>query len=80
MFYLLHRENQIGSLEEIKKLSNLQCLRTVILTDNPVYDVKDYRLEVRVCLVNLRRLDKDIYTMEENEEADELAIQRMQPT
>ncbi|CAH8646165.1 unnamed protein product [Schistosoma intercalatum] len=78
--YLNVRENQIGSLEEIKKLSNLQCLRTVILTDNPVYDVKDYRLEVRVCLVSLRRLDKDIYTMEENEEADELAIQRMQPT
>lgn len=78
--YLNVRENQIGSLEEIKKLTSLQRLRTVILTDNPVYDVKDYRLEVRVCLVNLRRLDKDIYTTEENEEADELAMQRMQPT
>ncbi|KAK4474876.1 hypothetical protein MN116_001988 [Schistosoma mekongi] len=76
--YLNLRENQIGSLEEIKKLSSFQSLRTLILTDNPVYDVKDYRLEVRVLLLNLRRLDKDVYTTEENEEADELAMQRMQ--
>ncbi|TNN16965.1 Leucine-rich repeat-containing protein [Schistosoma japonicum] len=78
--YLNLRENQIGSLEEIKKLSSFQSLRTVILTDNPVCDVKDYRLEVRVSLLNLRRLDKDVYTTEENEEADDLAMQRMQAT
>ncbi|CAH8587780.1 unnamed protein product [Schistosoma turkestanicum] len=78
--YLNVRENRIGSLEEIKKLTSFKCLRTIILTDNPVYDIKDYRLEVRVCLLNLRRLDKDIYTTEENEEADELAKQRMEST
>ncbi|CAH8873317.1 unnamed protein product [Trichobilharzia szidati] len=78
--YLNVRENQIGSLEEIKKLTGFSHLRTLILADNPVYDTKDYRLEVRVSLLSLRRLDKDVYTAEENEEADELATQRMQAT
>ncbi|KAF5402757.1 hypothetical protein PHET_03502 [Paragonimus heterotremus] len=44
--------------------------------ENPIYDLKDYRLEMRINLQTLRRLDKDTYTAEENDEADKIAEER----
>ncbi|CAL8072709.1 unnamed protein product [Calicophoron daubneyi] len=74
--YLNLRENVIDTMDEIDKLVRLPRLRTVILIDNPLCELKDYRLEMRVTLLSLRRLDKEMYTPEENEEADILAEQR----
>ncbi|CAH8632784.1 unnamed protein product [Dicrocoelium dendriticum] len=74
--YLNLRENMIASMKEVKKLRVLPSLETIILLDNPIYDTKAYRLEMRVSIKTLRRLDKDVYTAEENEEADQLAEMR----
>ncbi|KAF8565906.1 hypothetical protein P879_09653, partial [Paragonimus westermani] len=74
--YLNLRENAIGLLDEINKLAALPRLQTLILLENPIYNLKDYRLEMRINLQTLRRLDKDTYTPEENDEADKIAEER----
>ncbi|VDP80889.1 unnamed protein product [Echinostoma caproni] len=76
--YLNLRENMIDSMEEIEKLQPLNRLQTMILLENPIFEMKDYRLEMRVAVQSLRRLDKEVYTSQENEEADLLADQRKQ--
>ncbi|KAG5452865.1 Leucine-rich repeat-containing protein 23 [Clonorchis sinensis] len=74
--YLNMRENRVRSTDYLDQLSLLSNLRTVILLDNPVCEMKDYRLEMRVNIQSLRRLDKETYTKEENQDADLMAEQR----
>ncbi|KAA3675197.1 uncharacterized protein DEA37_0007641 [Paragonimus westermani] len=74
--YLNLRENAIGLLDEVNKLAAFPRLQTLILLENPIYNLKDYRLEMRINLQTLRRLDKDTYTPEENDEADKIAEER----
>ncbi|THD28769.1 Leucine-rich repeat-containing protein 23 [Fasciola hepatica] len=76
--YLNLRENFIDSMGEIEKLQQLPRLQTMIFLENPIIEMKDYRLEMRVTVPSLRRLDKDVYTEQENEEADLLLEQRRQ--
>lgn len=48
----------------------------VLLSENPVADEDDYRIEVLISLRRLERLDKDEYTEEERQEAEEVIIDR----
>lgn len=50
----------------------------ISFAENPIYEMKDYRLEMRVTVPSLRRLDKEVYTAQENEEADLLLEQQKQ--
>ena len=44
----------------------------VCLTECPVSDEDDYRIEVLISLRRLERLDKDEYTDDERQEAEEV--------
>ena len=44
----------------------------VYLTECPVSDEDDYRIEVLISLRRLERLDKDEYTDDERQEAEEV--------
>ncbi|TPP60214.1 hypothetical protein FGIG_07027 [Fasciola gigantica] len=71
------------TLETVPKLQYLNLRLIVIIVsflseENPIFEMKDYRLEMRVTVPSLRRLDKDVYTEQENEEADLLLAQRRQ--
>lgn len=46
--------------------------------ENPVTEEDDYRLEVLIALRKIERLDKDEYTEEERNEAEEIYEQRLQ--
>jgi len=75
--YLNMRGSKISSLKsEIKKLKCLPMLRGLILKDSPVAKEEEYRIEIIMNLRNLERLDKDIFTDEERQEAQELYRQR----
>ena len=45
---------------------------SIIFVENPVADEDDYRIEVLITLRRLERLDKDEYTEEERQEAEEV--------
>ena len=47
-------------------------LRGLILKDTPVAKEEEYRIEVIMNIRNLERLDKDIFTDEERQEAQEV--------
>ncbi|KAM5149051.1 nischarin isoform 2-T2 [Mantella aurantiaca] len=65
--------NKISQVEEIKTIGNLPCLETVILTDNPVTIIPDYRTKIlaqfgdraaEVCLDNTATTGKELDTVE----------------
>ena len=64
------------SVKEAAKLKDLSFLRALALSENPVAEEDDYRLEVLIALRRLERLDKDEYTDEERHEAEEIYEQR----
>ncbi|XP_028393547.1 leucine-rich repeat-containing protein 23-like [Dendronephthya gigantea] len=76
--YLNFRGNSISDMKEIDKLKCLPLLRAVVLMENPVADDDDYRIEVLISLRRLERLDKDEYTEDERQEAEEIHEQRRQ--
>ena len=47
-------------------------LRGLILKDSPVAKEEEYRIEIIMNLRNLERLDKDIFTDEERQEAQQV--------
>ena len=47
---------------------------TFCFVENPVADEDDYRIEVLISLRRLERLDKDDYTEDERQEAEEVII------
>lgn len=57
----------------------MQCLpmiRALVLSSTPLASEDDYRLEILVTLRRLERLDKDEYSEEEKQEAEEVYEQR----
>lgn len=69
----LDRGTKISALKpEIKKIKCLPMLRGLILKDTPVAKEEEYRIEVIMNIRNLERLDKDIFTDEERQEAQEV--------
>lgn len=46
-----------------------------VLSENPVADEDDYRIEVLISLRRLERLDKDEYTEDERQEAEEVCLE-----
>jgi len=75
--YLNLRGTRISALKpEIKKIKCLPMLRGLILREAPVSKEEEYRIEVIMNIRNLERLDKDIFTDEERQEAQELYRQR----
>lgn len=48
------------------------------MTDNPVADEDEYRLEVLIALRRIERLDKDEYNEDERQEAQDIYEQRRQ--
>jgi len=74
--YINLRGNLLTSVKESQKLKELPFLRALALSENPVADEDDYRLEVLIALRTLERLDKDEYTDEERHEAEEIYEQR----
>ena len=63
-------------MKETNKLKSLPFLRALALSENPVADEDDYRLEVLIAVRTLERLDKDEFTDEERHEAEEIYEQR----
>ena len=76
--YLNLRGNNISDIKEVEKLKCLPLLRALVLMENPVADDDDYRIEVLITLRRLERLDKDEYTEDERQEAEEIHEQRRQ--
>ena len=75
--YINLRGTYVSSLKtEIPKLKCLPMLRGLVLKDAPVSREEEYRIEVIINLRNLERLDKDTFTDEERQEAQDLYRQR----
>ncbi|PAA61542.1 hypothetical protein BOX15_Mlig021015g2 [Macrostomum lignano] len=74
--YLNMRGNGISSLRELNKLKCLPMLRAVVLSENPIAEDDEYRLEVLTVLRKVIRLDKDEYQDDEREEAEARYEQR----
>ncbi|KAI8930289.1 hypothetical protein BC831DRAFT_440006 [Entophlyctis helioformis] len=68
--YLNLRSNKVATLAEVDKLKVLPALRILILAENPVDQVENYRLEVVMRLGKLERLDKEMISPEEREDAN----------
>lgn len=70
--YVNLRGNLITSVKEFTKMKLLPFLRALALSENPVADEDDYRMEVLIALRTLERLDKDEFNDEERHEAEEI--------
>eukprot|EP00117_Sycon_ciliatum_P030915 scpid66567/ scgid24282/ Leucine-rich repeat-containing protein 23 len=62
--------------EEISKLQNLHMLRALVLKGCGVEEIEDYRIEVLSYARRLERLDKDPFTDDERQEAEEKQAER----
>jgi len=69
--YINLRANNVDKMEEVKKLAILPKLTELVLTDNPLVEEEDYRLEVLCRVRRLDRLDKDPFDEDEREQAQE---------
>ncbi|KAJ8259698.1 hypothetical protein GJAV_G00172390 [Gymnothorax javanicus] len=68
--YINVRGNQVSSPRALASLDEVaNSLKTLVLTENPLAEVEDYRLLVLSRLSNLERLDKEQVSPEEREEA-----------
>ncbi|XP_068699352.1 leucine-rich repeat-containing protein 23-like [Montipora capricornis] len=76
--YINLRGNNITDIKEVGKLKCLPLIRALLLMECPVSDEDDYRIEVLISLRRLERLDKDEYTDDERQEAEEIYEQRRQ--
>ncbi|XP_038078619.1 leucine-rich repeat-containing protein 23-like [Patiria miniata] len=74
--YINLRGNAVADVKETAKLKSLPMLRALILSESPCSDEDDYRMEVLINIRRVERLDKDEYTEEERQEAEELYEQR----
>lgn len=70
--YINMRGNLVTTVREAAKLKGLPFLRALVLSECPVAEEDDYRLEVLIALRSLERLDKDEFTDEERSEAEEI--------
>ena len=75
---MFERENKISSPKEISKLGVLPNLRILVLSGNPVTQIRNYRQDVIGRLPNLERLDKEAVTKEEREEAEAYMLSQTQ--
>ncbi|KAJ0394858.1 hypothetical protein P43SY_002499 [Pythium insidiosum] len=66
--YLSVSENNLDSMDAIEKLSSLEKLSELNLSQNPVVDSENYRLQMLIMLPHLQKLDGELVT-----EADRLA-------
>lgn len=69
--YINLRANNVANIAEVKKLAVLPKLSELVLTDNPLVEEEDYRLEVLCRVRRLDRLDKDVFDEDEREQAQE---------
>lgn len=76
--YINLRGNNVSDIKEVAKLKSLPLLRALLLMECPVSDEDDYRIEVLISLRRLERLDKDEYSDDERQEAEEIYEQRRQ--
>ncbi|CAH1802454.1 unnamed protein product [Owenia fusiformis] len=76
--YINLRGNNISDIKECEKLKVLPKLRALVLSENPVAEDEEYRLEVLIAIRKLERLDKDEYNEDERQEAEETFEQRRQ--
>nr|ANH58184.1 leucine rich repeat only protein [Azumapecten farreri] len=76
--YINLRGNNVTSVkEQAPKMACLPMLRALVLFENPAHEEDEYRLEVLIALRKLERLDKDEYSEEERNEAEEIYEQRL---
>lgn len=68
---MISDEKALQGLARVSK-----TLRALVLSDNPLVDVTDYRLSVLTLLPQLERLDKDPVSPEERAEARERTMVR----
>ncbi|KAI9140723.1 hypothetical protein BKA69DRAFT_1029249 [Paraphysoderma sedebokerense] len=73
--YLNLRNNKITDFKELNKLKCISSLRELALQDNPISGQDDYRLQVIFRIPQLLKLDKELITPEEREEAEDLRVQ-----
>ncbi|KAJ3112224.1 Leucine-rich repeat-containing protein 23 [Nowakowskiella sp. JEL0407] len=76
--YLNLRGNQIDNVAEVSKLSVLPSLKVLVLQDNPVDQIPNYRCEIISKLPKLDRLDKQVITDEEREETEQFKQQQIE--
>ncbi|KAJ3320321.1 Leucine-rich repeat-containing protein 23 [Boothiomyces sp. JEL0866] len=62
-------QNKIETMDQIEKLQRLHSLRILVLIENPIEQIENYRLEILNRLSKLDRLDKEQVLQEEREEA-----------
>lgn len=74
--YINLRANPVEEISEVAKLKCLPFLRALVLTECPVCETDEYRLEVLIAIRTLERLDKDVYEQDERQDAEEMAAQR----
>ncbi|XP_034027385.1 leucine-rich repeat-containing protein 23 [Thalassophryne amazonica] len=74
MQYLNVRGNTISNQDALRCLASVsRSLQVLVLSENPVEEMADYRLCVLVYVPQLERLDKDLISDEERTEAKEIA-------
>lgn len=72
LFFFTLRGNLISSQRALKALVSVEkSLRVLVILDNPLAKMDDYRLYVISHLSQLERLDKDPITADEKSEAQE---------
>ncbi|KAK7884237.1 hypothetical protein WMY93_027360 [Mugilogobius chulae] len=70
--YLNVRNNKIADEKALESLRNVsKTLQILVLSENPIVEQADYRINVVMLLPNLERLDKDPITSDEKIEAKE---------
>jgi len=74
--YINLRQNSVASVAEAVKLAVLPSIRAIVLSDNPVTEASEYRMEMLVAIRNLQRLDKNAFEEEEQNEAADIAAKR----
>ena len=76
IFIISYRGNNISNVKEAKKLQVLPMLRAIVMSENPCSEEDEYRLEVLIAIRKIERLDKDEYTDDERQDAQEIYEQR----
>lgn len=70
--YINLRANPIEEISEVAQLKCLPFLRALILSECPLCETDEYRLEVLIAIRTLERLDKDPYEQDERQDAEEV--------
>lgn len=77
---MIERHNLIAKFDSLTRLAALPKLNSIILIENPLCELENYRLEILSRIPHINVIDRVVVTDHERDEAKRLAQRAGRPT